>query len=89
MTSFSGQLPCDPFNPNRFTFNWRYFWDYGGGILTDFCCHIIDLVHWAMDIDALHTVSAVGGRYTLDDNCEVPDTLGGHLRVPERRTRSS
>ena len=60
-----GRLRLRSFNPNRFTFNWRYFWDYGGGILTDFCCrHIIDLVHWAMDIDAPHTVSAVGGRYT-------------------------
>jgi predicted dehydrogenase len=70
-----GPAPARPFNPNRFTFNWRYFWDYGGGILTDFCCHIVDLVHWAMDVDAPRTISAVGGRYALDDNAEVPDTL--------------
>ena len=70
-----GPAPDRPFNPNRFTFNWRYFWDYGGGILTDFCCHIVDLVHWAMDVEAPRTISAVGGRYALDDNCEVPDTL--------------
>jgi predicted dehydrogenase len=70
-----GPAPRRPFNPNRFTFNWRYFWDYGGGILTDFCCHIVDLVHWAMDVEAPRTISAVGGRYALDDNCEVPDTL--------------
>jgi predicted dehydrogenase len=70
-----GPAPERPFNPNRFTFNWRYFWDYGGGILTDFCCHIVDLVHWAMDVDAPRTISAVGGRYALDDNAEVPDTL--------------
>ncbi len=70
-----GPAPDRPFNPNRFTFNWRYFWDYGGGILTDFCCHIVDLVHWAMDVEAPRTISAVGGRYALDDNAEVPDTL--------------
>jgi predicted dehydrogenase len=70
-----GPAPLRPFNPNRFTFNWRYFWDYGGGILTDFCCHIVDLVHWAMDVEAPRTISASGGRYALDDNCEVPDTL--------------
>jgi hypothetical protein len=70
-----GPAPTRPFNPNRFTFNWRYFWDYGGGILTDFCCHIVDLVHWAMDVEAPRTISAMGGRYALDDNCEVPDTL--------------
>jgi predicted dehydrogenase len=70
-----GPAPKRPFNPNRFTFNWRYFWDYGGGILTDFCCHIVDLVHWAMDVNAPETISAVGGRYALADNAEVPDTL--------------
>jgi predicted dehydrogenase len=70
-----GPAPVRAFNPNRFTFNWRYFWDYGGGILTDFCCHIVDLVHWAMDVEAPQTISAVGGRYVLDDNAEVPDTL--------------
>jgi predicted dehydrogenase len=70
-----GPAPSRPFNPNRFTFNWRYFWDYGGGILTDFCCHIVDLVHWAMGVSAPETISAVGGRYALADNGEVPDTL--------------
>ena len=69
-----GPAPKRPFNPNRFTFNWRYFWDYGGGILTDFCCHIVDLVHWAMEVDAPHTISATGGRYARTDNAEVPDT---------------
>jgi predicted dehydrogenase len=70
-----GPAPKRPFNPNRFTFNWRYFWDYGGGILTDFCCHIVDLVHWAMEVDAPRTISATGGRFALADNAEVPDTL--------------
>jgi predicted dehydrogenase len=70
-----GPAPKRAFNRNRFTFNWRYFWDYGGGILTDFCCHIVDLVHWAMEVEAPLTVAASGGRYALADNCEVPDTL--------------
>jgi predicted dehydrogenase len=70
-----GPAPKRSFNPNRFTFNWRYFWDYGGGILTDFCCHIVDLVHWAMEVDAPRSIAAMGGRYALSDNAEVPDTL--------------
>jgi len=70
-----GPAPLRAFNPNRFTFNWRWFWDYGGGLLTDFCCHIVDLVHWAMEVDAPRTVAATGGRFALVDNCETPDTL--------------
>ncbi len=70
-----GPAPVRPFNPNRFTFDWRYHWDYAGGILLDFCCHIVDLVHWAMEVDAPATIVATGGRYVLDDNAETPDTL--------------
>ncbi len=70
-----GPAPERPFNPNRFTFNWRYYWDYGGGMLTDFCCHLIDLVHWAMEVDAPRSVSATGGRYASGDDAETPDTL--------------
>jgi predicted dehydrogenase len=70
-----GPAPHRAFNPNRFTFNWRWFWDYGGGLLMDFCCHIVDLVHWAMEVDAPRTVTASGGRFGLVDNAETPDTL--------------
>ena len=70
-----GPAPKRPFNTNRFLFSWRFFWDYGGGMLTDFCCHIVDLVHWAMEVDAPETITATGGRYVLDDNGETPDTL--------------
>ncbi len=70
-----GPAPKRPFNPNRFTFNWRYFWDYAGGTLLDFCCHIVDPVHWAMEVDAPSTVVATGGRYGLKDNAETPDNL--------------
>jgi predicted dehydrogenase len=70
-----GPAPKRAFNPNRFTFNWRWYWDYGGGLLMDFCCHIVDLVHWAMEVDAPRTVTASGGRFALNDNAETPDTL--------------
>ena len=70
-----GPAPLRAFNSNRFLFSWRYFWDYAGGILMDFCCHIVDLVHWAMEVDAPETVVATGGRYALQDNAETPDTL--------------
>ncbi|MBX6311885.1 MAG: Gfo/Idh/MocA family oxidoreductase [Isosphaeraceae bacterium] len=70
-----GPAPKRPFNPNRFTFNWRYFWDYAGGQLTDFVCHLVDPVHWGMRVDAPETITATGGRYALKDNAETPDTL--------------
>jgi predicted dehydrogenase len=73
-----------PFNPNRFTFNWRFFWDYGGGFLSDFVCHLVDPVLWGMKATAPESIVASGGRYTLDDNGETPDTLEVVYRFPEK-----
>ncbi len=79
-----GPAPLRAFNPNRFTFNWRYFYDYGGGYLTDFVCHILDPVHWGMKATAPEFVMAQGGRYgTPDDNGETADTLEVVCRYPE------
>jgi predicted dehydrogenase len=69
-----GPAPSRPFNPNRFTFNWRYFWDYAGGHLCDFVCHLVDPVHWGMKVQYPRTAVASGERI-LDDNAETPDTL--------------
>ncbi len=69
-----GPAPKRPFNRNRFLFNFRWFWDYAGGVLSDMGCHIMDLVHWSMQAIAPITVTSSGNRYATDDNCEVPDT---------------
>jgi predicted dehydrogenase len=79
-----GPAPERPFNPNRFTFNWRFFWDYGGGFLSDFVCHLVDPVLWGMKATAPESIVASGGRYTLDDNGETPDTLEVVYRFPEK-----
>ncbi len=70
-----GPAPKRAFNRNRFTFNWRWFWDYAGGQLMDFCCHIIDPILWGMKVESPETITATGGRYAIDDNAETPDTL--------------
>jgi predicted dehydrogenase len=65
-----------PFNPNRFHFSFRWFWDYAGGLMTDWGVHEIDIALWVMDAKAPKSVMAAGGKvgYT-DDASETPDTL--------------
>jgi predicted dehydrogenase len=72
---YLGPAPKVPFNPNRFTWNFRWFWDYAGGMMTDWGVHLIDIVQWAMDTPAPTAVSASGGRFHLKDNRETPDTI--------------
>jgi predicted dehydrogenase len=40
--AFLGTAPAQPFDEYRFR-NWRWFWDFGGGILTDLMVHWIDV----------------------------------------------
>jgi predicted dehydrogenase len=69
-----GPAPARPFNPNRFHFNFRWFWDYAGGLMTDWGVHLINIALWAMGPEWPKSVVASGGKYALQDNTETPDT---------------
>ncbi len=69
-----GPAPKRPFNPNRFHFNFRWFWDYAGGLMTDWGVHLINLAMWAMGRQHPTSVSSSGGKFIVNDNTETPDT---------------
>jgi predicted dehydrogenase len=69
-----GPAPKRPFNPNRFHFNFRWFWDYAGGLMTDWGVHLIQVLLWAMGPEPPKAVMSSGGKYVLEDNSETPDT---------------
>ncbi len=65
-----------PFNPNRFHFNFRWFWDYAGGLMTDWGVHLVDYVLVGMDAPLPRSVYASGGKLAYPDGGnETPDTL--------------
>ncbi len=70
-----GPAPKRPYNPNRSHFNYRYFWDYSGGMFIDFWCHITDVAYWALDLQAPKSVVATGRRELTDDNGETPNHM--------------
>jgi predicted dehydrogenase len=71
-----GPAPKRPFNQNRFHFNFRWFWDYAGGLMTDWGVHEIDIALYAMQESAPISVIATGGKLAYpDDASETPDTL--------------
>ncbi len=69
-----GPAPLRPFNKNRFHFNFRWFWDYAGGLMTDWGVHLINIALWAMGPEWPKSVVSSGGKYILKDNSETPDT---------------
>lgn len=65
-----------PFNENRFHFNFRWFWDYAGGLMTDWGVHLVDYVLLGMEAPLPKSVYASGGKYAYPDGGnETPDTL--------------
>ncbi|HEX5410574.1 MAG TPA: Gfo/Idh/MocA family oxidoreductase [Terriglobia bacterium] len=64
----------DPNLPPRWS-TFRYFWDYAGGFMTDWGVHLIDIVQWAMQVEAPSVIASMGGKYYIKDNAETPDTL--------------
>ncbi|MEX2344166.1 MAG: Gfo/Idh/MocA family oxidoreductase [Balneolaceae bacterium] len=70
-----GPAPERPFNPNRFHFNFRWFWDYAGGLMTDWGVHMIDMILLGMQVEAPKTVMSTGGKFGYEDDAsETPDT---------------
>lgn len=70
-----GPAPERPFNPNRFHFNFRWFWDYAGGLMTDWGVHLIDIVVWGMQAQYPRRIMSSGGHFAYPDSAmETPDT---------------
>ena len=78
---YLGPAPMRPYNQSRYD-RFRYFWDYAGGVPTDWGTHRFDVLHLIMGVDAPETVSAAGGRFALEDDAEVPDVLQATYEYP-------
>lgn len=70
-----GPAPKVPYNPNRTFYNFRWFYNYSGGQLTNFGVHYVDMLRWCLGKDYPQSVVAMGGKYVMKDNREIPDTM--------------
>ena len=63
-----GPAPERPFNQARFHGSWRHFWAYGGGLMTDWGVHLLDMAFWAKEITTPPpTVLAFGDNRGRED----------------------
>jgi predicted dehydrogenase len=75
-----GSAPEQPFTKEKY-FLWRWFWNFGGGAMTDLFTHWIDIVHWAMKSDAPKEAFMMGDKFFFD-SWDCPDTIQAALRYP-------
>lgn len=63
---------CDGLHPA----NWRRFWEYGTGTLGDMACHLMDVVHWALDLGQPIRVMSEGPELHVDG---TPNWMRAHF----------
>ena len=76
-----GPAPLAPFNRSRLNNSWWF--DYAGGMMTNWAIHHIDIILWAMD--AWSPIAAVcpGGKFVVDDMADTPDTVEASWQFPD------
>ncbi len=75
-----GSAPDQPFSEEKF-YLWRWFWNFGGGAMTDLFTHWIDVVHWAMKVDQPRDAQMLADKYVFE-SWDCPDTVQAALRYP-------
>jgi len=68
-----GPAPKRPFNKNRFHYDFRWYWDYAGGAMTDWGVHLLDFAIYGMNAGYPESVSPGGGNFLNKEVIETPD----------------
>ena len=79
--TFLGGAKKQEFDEYRFR-NWRWYWDFGGGIFTDLMVHWVDVAHWILDVDHPLKAVSLGEFVNAKGVWETPDTVQTILSYP-------
>ena len=75
-----GPAPQVPYNPGRMNNSWWF--DYAGGMLTNWAIHHIDIILCAMQVEWPTHVACPGGKFVVDDMADTPDTVEASWQFP-------
>jgi predicted dehydrogenase len=79
-----GPAPLRPFNEYRFHYNFRFFWDYAGGLMSDWGVHLLDYALEGTGADLPEHTYGAGGKLAYPaDAMETPDTLMATYRYKD------
>ncbi len=78
--AFLGSAPDRPFNADQYA-HWRWYWDFGGGAMTDLFIHWVDVVHWFTGENMPLRATATGRKAVLMER-QTPDTMSAALLYP-------
>jgi predicted dehydrogenase len=84
-----GAAPDRPYNEKRVHYNFRFWWDYSGGQMTNFGAHHLDIAHWGigvdgsgpLEIEAVEAVFNPHGDHEVTEKCRVAMKYPGDVSV--------
>ena len=78
---FLGSASDRPFDADQYA-HWRWYWDFGGGAMTDLFVHWVDVAQWFMGDDMPTRATATGVKALLQQR-QTPDTMSAALSYPK------
>jgi predicted dehydrogenase len=83
-----GPVPFRPYSPLWVPWNWRGWMPFGGGVIGDWICHVLDPAFWALDLDAPSTVQAEVTDYDpVKHGLTYPSATRITFEFPARKSR--
>lgn len=79
--AFLNGRPVRPLDPYRLI-NWRLFWEFSGGNITENMVHQIAWIMSVLDLPLPTAAYTAGGVFSEKDGREVPDTIAVTLDFP-------
>ena len=80
--AFLNGRPDREFDPYKFI-NWRLFWEFSGGNVTENMVHQVAWIMSALDLPPPTAAYMSGGVFSEKDGREVPDTIAVTLDFPD------
>jgi len=83
---WQGPAAEQPFNANRYSYGWRWFWEYGTGDMGNDGVHDLDIARWGLGVEAPSGVTCVADKlFHAGDVQETPDTQIVTFTFPEKK----
>ncbi len=83
-----GPAPEKAYNEKRVHYNFRFWWDYSGGQMTNWGAHYLDIAQWGMGTDDTGPISVEGtatfhpeGFHEVTESCRVTYTYENGVKV--------
>ncbi len=83
-----GPAPMKPYHSKRVHYNFRFWWDYSGGQMTNFGAHHLDIAQWGLGMDESGPVAVEGTAefhpqmlHEVTEKCRLTYTYANGIKM--------